>query len=673
MASHLGCSPARPIGLCLALLLAPGCSQQPTDHADEEVPRPPEFEPVDPSAYTAKVKDLLVGQAPTDEELQQVRAHPAALRGLIDRWMAQPQFRDKMLDFFKQAFQQTQTTISDYDEQLGLPTAPWNAQDKIAFVRSAEESFARTAWQLIEEGRPFHEVLTTERFMLNPPLMSAMAYMDAVPMSDQGQIVNSQLWIPQAFPNFRFIRQTKEGPIPLEQTLNPAHPNFMKWYDPRPYMGPNATCQQDPFEVRQPVRALSALASFLYGGRQGCGSTVSQWTEQDWQAWRMVTVRRPRSGEQRTLFYDLPKLRTATELVVSTPRVGFFSTPAFFANWPTNPSNLARVTINQTMIVALGRSFDDSNITVQVTESTKPDDQHVDPGSTCYGCHRTMDPMRDFFRQTYTISYHLQYAPAERQKVGVFELDGVKVSGQGVHDLARAMAAHPRFATAWTQKLCRYANSSSCVEDDPEFLRVAAVFAQSGFSFKALVRELFSSPLVTLAAETKTAQEMGVTVGISRREHLCAALSYRLGVDDACALRGTLPRLETPQRRTARNLALAIPGAAYSRGAEAPLLPRDPNLFFVSATENLCGQLASQVVDAGATSRYTSAKAAEAISDFVRTLMALPDSDPRAALMKDILTEHHRASLAAKESPTDALRSTFVLACASPLAVSSGL
>jgi hypothetical protein len=72
----------------------------------------------------------------------------------------------------------------------------------------------------------------------------------------------------------------------------------------------------------------------------------------------MVTLRQPKLGEATTAFYDLGKLRNATELVLSTPRVGFFTTPAFFANWPTNTSNQARVTMNQTLIVALGAAVD---------------------------------------------------------------------------------------------------------------------------------------------------------------------------------------------------------------------------------------------------------------------------------------------------------------------------
>ena len=78
----------------------------------------------------------------------------------------------------------------------------------------------------------------------------------------------------------------------------------------------------------------------------------------------MVTIRAPKAGEAVTPFCDLPSLRTATELVLSIPRTGFFSTPAFFANWQTNTSNQMRVTLNQTLIVALGAAVDGTDSTV---------------------------------------------------------------------------------------------------------------------------------------------------------------------------------------------------------------------------------------------------------------------------------------------------------------------
>jgi hypothetical protein len=236
------------------------------------------------------------------------------------------------------------------------------------------------------------------------------------------------------------------------------------------------------------------------------------------------------------------------------------------------------------------------------------------------------------------------------------------------------MANHPRFATAWTQKLCRMANSVSCQEDDPEFIRVAAAFHDSHFDFKTLVRTLFASPLVTYAARTKTAQDNGIVVGIARREALCASLEARSGIVDVCGIHGFYGRGAAGKLKlTAANLAGAIPGDGYARGSEAPLMPHDSSLFSVSATENLCGQLAAQLVDAGAVTKYSSARKDEAITDFVVTVMGLPPSDERTAELTAILKQHHAGALAQGGTATDALRSTFVLACSSPLATSSGL
>ena len=93
-------------------------------------------------------------------------------------------------------------------------------------------------------------------------------------------------------------------------------------------------------------------------------------------------------------------------MVVTLPRAGFFTTPAFFANWQTNGSNQHRVTMNQTLIVALGKSFDGNGSTVPISENGLDEEHASDPA--CYACHRTLDPMRQFFRQSFTIQYGQQ-------------------------------------------------------------------------------------------------------------------------------------------------------------------------------------------------------------------------------------------------------------------------
>ena len=108
---------------------------------------------------------------------------------------------------------------------------------------------------------------------------------------------------------------------------------------------------------------------------------------EDFDDWRMVTVRAPKNKAERARYFDLPGLRKAMELAIETPRVGFMTTPAFFANWPTNASNASRVTTNQTLIVALGKSFDDSNTTVQISETANgmcnPSRKHMWNSITC--------------------------------------------------------------------------------------------------------------------------------------------------------------------------------------------------------------------------------------------------------------------------------------------------
>jgi hypothetical protein len=514
--------------------------------------------------------------------------------------------------------------------------------------------------------------------------------MDAVPLADDTRPVAAQLWLLRKHPMLRFERTTNldpvtglPTPIPMADSINPASPNFMRWYEPKPYVGTNERCKEP--QVVMGVQALRYVADHVYGGRPGCGQTDSQWTLEDWDAWRWVTIRRPRvPDEERTVFWDLPRLRDPAnrEMVLNTPRVGFMTTMAFFANWPTNLSNSYRVTANQALIVGLSRSFDDRGTTVLVNETTV-DDMHVLPGTACFGCHMTLDPMRDFFRQSYSIYYFQQHDVANPKlpKLATFTVDGsTPVTGTGVLAFARAMAGHPQFARAWTQKLCQFANSESCGEDDPELSRVAKAFADSRFQWKTLVRELFSSPLVTFAAPTKTAQEQGVVVSITRREALCAALEHRLKLPDVCSLiPGPLPpgvgvMGQANIRNRARNLALAVPGGGYARGDENPLLPHDPNLFFHAATENLCLTLASLLVDTPAGQNlFISARRDDTIARMVSILMGVPPSDPRYRELVDLLREHHQDAIRSGAVAREATQSTFMLACASPFSVALGL
>ncbi len=641
------------------------------------------FQALPIAVQAAKLKNLLTGLPLSDAELMAVTAAPTALGGLIDQWMAVPEFQAKMTEFFKQAFQQTQTDPNDYDDQLGFTTNPLNNQDKSRFLRSAEEMFARTAMAIVTEGRPFNEVASTERFMMNTPLLAMYAWMDSAPLNDVAKPVVADWWLQKkmgaglTFVRDNVIDPATGMPVPYEESIRPGSPFFFKFHEPRPYMGVNSRCKE-PQDAKG-AQSLRYLINYIFGGRPGCGSTNGQFSDQDWADWRWVQVRKPKAAEERTTFFELAKLRRATELVLATPRVGFMTTMAFFANWPTNGSNAYRVTTNQALIVGLGKSFDDRGLTIPLTDSSD-DSLHIQPATACFGCHQTLDPMRDLFRSSYSIPYFEQLDPMDKKIVGKFSVDDAPATmGSGIQVFGKAMASHPRFATAWVQKLCGFANSAPCAEDDPEFKRVADAFRAGGYKFKPMLKDLFSSPLVTFAATTKTATQEGVIISITRRETLCAALSNRLGIPDTCGLQ-LLPGVpaagqgaDAALRTRAHNLSSAVPGAAYARGDEHPLLPHDPNLFFHAATEHLCILMAARLVGVTPQSRYRVTMLNEAVADMVGTVMGLPPSDPRATPMADLLRQHHAEALKAGANATDALQSTFILACESPLSVSLGL
>ncbi len=642
------------------------------------------FEPDPPRVYVAKVKNVLVGLPPTDQEVAAVAKDPSQLRGLIVGWMQLPSYSAKMLTFFQLAFQQTQVTINDFADQTYPRQAVANAYTRALLARNAQESFARTVLQLNTEGKPFTETMTTRRFMLTPALMELYAYLDVWQVDDAGKVTDRY---GRAHLGQTITVGAAQGPIPIEQTLDPKSPNYMHWYDPdvaNAGTGMATGCGGDP--IVYPMRS-DALHFLLYGSliaqkgtagnkcqQVGGSASAPQLTAADFDSWKMVTVRAPIAGEARTDFFDLPKLRSGTELVLTTPRLGFFSTPAFFANWQTNISNQMRVTTNQTLIVALGAAVDGTDDTV-ASSTPGLDTMHAQSGD-CFGCHQSLDPTRSIFASTYSWNYHDQTEAVFASQKGRFVFHGVQKPLSGIADLGDTLAHHPLFAQAWVQKLCYYAGSSACDTDDPEFKRVVSVFERSGYVWNTLVAELLASPLITHAQSTQTASRHGVTIAVARRDHLCAALSSRLGLSDVC---GLTPKTLKDARATVPQIATGLPSDGYGRGAIAPVLPNEPTLFYRAAVENVCATLATKVVDAKSSAlvpgqkSWSSSAPEAAVADFVSTLMALTAGDPRTGKAKMLLLAHYNAALQGGATTTDALRSTFIVACVAPSSISIGL
>jgi hypothetical protein len=668
-------------GLCAAL----ACSAKHDGESPTPASPPVPFEAVSPAAYVAKVKSVLVALPPTDDEIHAVTADPSALKGLVVGWQQLPQYQAKMQRFFELALQQTQISIADFADQSYPKQLVINGTTAPLLVQGAEQSFARTMLELISEGRPLTDAVTTEHLMMTTALKELYAFLDVYEVDDDGKVSDG---FKTAMPKVNVVAEAAQGPIPIADTLNPQSPNFMHWYDPDVATANSdvAGCAADPLAFPSSAMAVHRL---LYGSLDGYkGSTgvacppvagsasAAPLTAADFSDWTMVSLRAPGAGETATPFYDLPALRSATELVLSIPRVGFFTTPAFFANWQTNISNQMRVTLNQSLIVALGAQVDGTDAT-KTPGSPPPglDSAHAG-GGACFGCHQSLDPLRSIFAASYSWNYHNQLDPAWSAQKGLFSFQGVTEPVTSMADFGGALGAHPLFAQAWVQKLCYYVNSSPCLDSDPEFKRIVSLFQSSGYAWNTLVAELLSSPLVTNASRTATSDAHGEVVAVARRDHLCAALDARLGLADVCGLRAVTAKAA---KALIPSIAAGLPSDGYGRGSVAPVLPNQPTLFYRAGLENICETVAAQTIDVASANQqpnvkqWSSGDPDTAIVDFVSLVMALAPSDPRSGPAGDLLHAHFTQAVAASQTPTNALKSTFVVACLAPSSVSVGL
>ncbi|MBX7098973.1 MAG: hypothetical protein K1X89_14785, partial [Myxococcaceae bacterium] len=630
----------------------------------------PAFVADPPAVYVAKVKNVLVGLPPTDTELAMVTADPTKLGTLVDGWMALPQYQLKMRRFFQLSFQQTQVSTPDFADMLengslGVGSVP--------MLQNLQESFARTVVARNAAGTPFNTSMSTQTYQLTTALQVFYALLDV------WQIDNNPRGIHDAFrtanPSLNITISASSGPIPLAQTLDPASPNYMHWYDPNIV----SECGADPFVTPARANVLYQVlvgAKFGNGGQGPCSKVfTAQLTPADYADWRAVTVRAPRSGETATPFYDLATMRNpgSNTLLLKRPYVGFFTTPAFFANWHTNDSNEMRVTINQALIVATGTQVDGTDTT---TPTTTPglDAAHASQAA-CRYCHQTLDPTRSILAATYSWNYGSQLAAPFASQKGLFAYRGVQAPTNTVQDLGVILSQHPLLAPAWVQKLCYYVNSQACEPTDPEFQRLVSLFSSSNYAFNGLVKALVTSPLTTHAAATQTTTLDGAAIAVARRDHLCAMWNARLGFTDICGLD---PTKVSPLPNAARQIVPGLPSDGYSRGSTTPVLPNDPSLFYRAGLENLCAGLSSLVIDnpsppPGAKT-WSSTQSSAAIADFVNLVAGLPSNDPRAAGLQTILTNHFNTAKGTSGiSLKAALQSTFMAACLAPTATAVGL
>jgi hypothetical protein len=364
-------------------------------------------------------------------------------------------------------------------------------------------------------------------------------------------------------------------------------------------------------------------------------------------------------GQAVTPFYDLAALRSAQTIGVRVPRVGFFSTLGFRINWRTNADNDFRVTTHQALIGALGAGLAAGDAT-EATSDAGLDAAHTSASTDCYACHRLIDPMRLYFSTAMTTAQFPRESGPSLQPS--FAFLGVQSEAEGLDGFAETLAEHPRFATAWTQHVCAWANGTSCDEGDPEFQRIATVFRERGYQFRTLVAEVMSSPLTTGLAPTQQDEERPFGVAIARQQTFCHLLEQRLATD-VCASSGVKAALGL------------IPADSFIRGAAAPLITVDPNLFQFAAAEAFCRNVATlnAIVSTSGAALFPADDSALTLSRIVEKLMGLPPSHPRHRAAVAALFGHYAAARDAGATALTALQSAFVMGCVSPDVLGVGL
>ncbi len=687
--------------LC-ALSIAAGCgddteTQDVTEQPSPTEPTPAAWDPsgqtgecnvdalLGPGAYGAKVKAMLTGLPLEDSELVELTSDPTALKSMIEGWLALPEATPVLERFFMTAFQQTSGDNASLFYLLGRgatgvgfynnPRSP-NADEMLN--ANFSESFARTVVQMIDEGRPFSDVLTTDEFMMTTAMMAFLAFSDDELIDDEEK--HTVRTTAGHFDEITLVRDEADAP-PLAQALDPSHANFGKFWHGA-LAGLPAACNvaaSQTIDTTQNVNGQWRLgggispsfwvfSAVVLGRHQGvlrhnqtnCNSGASNKTpllaRGDFSDWRKVKVRRPAGDETPTIFYDIENIRTLNEMALHTERVGFHTTPGFFSTWMNNEDNAARVTINQTLIVALGKSFEG----VAVTDFSPPniDAEHASD-SECYSCHQTLDPMRDYFRASYSNFYGQQTDPERTGLQADFVFGGVQEAGNGVRELGATLASHPAFPYAWAHKLCYWANASACPEG-AELDRVVAAYKDSGLDFRSLVAELFASPIIT-GSECVAGVDSGTSAVISRRSTFCNELSTRVGVDDICGVRTHFRDATTLQNKV-RDAVASVPDDAFSRAVVEPVVIAETSMFSRANLEAACTQAALN----GYAEMYADASADDATLAMVTSVMALPASDPRHGAALEILRAHVADAIEAGKTEQEALQSAFVVACMSP-------
>lgn len=598
-----------------------------------------------------KAKMLIEGSAVTEEELKAVQRNPKAIDDLIREWQQEPGYLEKMRWFLEENLQFSREIGPD--EYVGQLRGTNKANPPTKFVnpkiyQNGQESAIRTIMDLIvRPDRPFTNIATQTEWMMTPALMSLFLAFDH---PNDPDLLDFRIGVDLSDAEKRYSLAKK-----IETK---------RFYFPPP-AGLDGFKSQNGSIVKL---MRNKEIAFIWGAlnqysHQTRNKSHSLFKDSDYTTWKKVKIAKATRNNPRQDFWDLPALRRADTIYVSSERVGFFSHPNFFGRWETNDDNQFRVTINQALITALNLSFAPDDLSITLNEEVLSA-EHAAPGTDCYACHRLVDPMRNYFRNLYDDTHGKPRDAASKKaiaEVASFSFGGETETGNDLMDLGRVIASHPAFAPAWVQKLCFYSNSQNCVETDEEFIRVAQAFKDSNYSFNDLIATFFSSELFLKDVEEKSAIAQPAFASISRNQHICQQLSRRMS-----KFAGNKQNPCNDSKNGASTIADNIPADDWTRGALEPAMPTRPNMFGYTTMENLCRNVALN--------KYgTPAMPAKPIGSYLDDyllphIVGLPKSDPRHGDVRKVLIDHFRDAKSKQGIDSKAaIVSVFTLACSSPL------
>jgi hypothetical protein len=591
------------------------------------------FEPQPLESAVAKAKALLHGGSLTDADLATARSGPDGLRTLVDGWVRDDAFEVAAKDLFAVALRtQLQGSVLDI-----LDGSQRFLSGKLDAAIAA--SPAETAWGVVARNEPLPNLATTRKFVVSTAELVILAWFETLAAERQ---LSHTVVLSGATP-------PSDAQAAADRSWTFAPPS-------------GRTCVINTTPSGGGYRVSSTALLPMLFGRIPCRDANSYnlaapvIRPEDYTDFRTVQLV---PGQAVTPFYDLAALRTAQTIGVRVPRVGFFSTLGFRINWRTNADNDFRVTTHQALIGALGAGLAAGDAT-EATSDAGLDAAHTSASTDCYACHRLIDPMRLYFSTAMTTAQFPRESGLSLQPS--FAFLGVQSEAEGLDGFAETLAEHPRFATAWTQHVCAWANGTACDEGDPEFQRIATVFRERGYQFRTLVAEVMSSPLTTGLAPTQQDEERPFGVAIARQQTFCHLLEQRLATD-VCASSGVKAALGL------------IPADSFIRGAAPPLITVDPNLFQFAAAEAFCRNVATlnAIVSTSSSALFPADDSALTLSRIVEKLMGLPPSHPRHRAAVAALFGHYAAARDAGATALTALQSAFVMGCVSPDVLGVGL